>query len=187
MRYETVSMIDILGELRREKNAQNLMRYNQCTPAAPKSLTTTIAFLEHHHCSRPHYHSISRPLQSHPAAIGRPCRQTATTHSQQYRSAAECFRLVAVPQERTAMTIYYCIPYSPGARRESHQTGSDTPAESVLPRHSVSAVPPNPEVTRWAPLSPAGPSCGSSFARRKRRYRMSARTCSTRSRSSYFG
>jgi hypothetical protein len=28
MRYETVSVIDILGELRWEKDVQNLMRYN---------------------------------------------------------------------------------------------------------------------------------------------------------------
>jgi len=198
MRYETVSVMDVPGELRREKDAQNLMRYNHNENATRKKgarplslslLTTTIASLEHRHCSRPHYHSISRPLQSHLGAIGRPSTQTTTIHSQPYRSAAECFRLVAIPQERTAPKIYYCIPYSPGARHESHQMGSDAPAECVLPRHSVSAVPPNLEAeTRapFAPLSPAGPSCASG-ARRKRRYRMSARTCSMRSRSSHFG
>src|SRR6267154_5346239 len=111
MRYETASVIDVLGEIGREKNAQNLMRYNRDENATRiretrllplTSLTTTIASLEHRHCSHPHYHSISPPLQSHPAAIGRPSRETATIHSQPYRSAAECFRLVAVPQERTA-------------------------------------------------------------------------------------
>jgi len=198
MRYGTLSVIDILGELRREKDAQNLMRYNHDENTArmrearllPPSLTATTASLEHRHCSHPHYHSIFRPLQSYPAAIERPSRETATIHSQPYRSAGEFFRLVAVPQERTAPKIYYCIPYSPGARRESHQTGSIVPAECVLPRHSVLAVHPNLEAgTRvlLAPLSPAGPSCGPSCARRKRRYRMSVRTCSMRSRSSRFG
>ena len=158
--------------------------------AAPTSLNTTIASPEHRHCSHPHYHSISRPLQSHPAAIGRPSRETTMIHSQPYRSAAECFRLVAVPQGRTAPKIYYCIPYSPGARRGSRPTGSDAPAECVLPRHSVSAVPPNLEAVTRIPsalLSPAGPSCGPSWARGKQHYRMSARTCSMRSRSSHFG
>ena len=146
MRYETVSVIYVIGELGREKDAQNLMRYNRDENATRiretrllplSSLTTTIASLEHRHCSHPHYHSISRPPQSRLAVIGRPSKETATIHSQPYRSAAECFRLVAVPQEQTAPKIYYCIPYSPGARRGSHQTGSDAPAECVLPRHSV--------------------------------------------------
>jgi hypothetical protein len=193
MRYETVSVIDVPGELRRKKDAQNFMRYNH-NENALLLLTITIAYLENRHCSRPHYHSISHPLQSHPGAIGRPSRETATIRSQQYRSAAECFRLVAVSQERTAPKYYYCIPYSRVARHESHQMGSDAPAECVLPRHSVSAVPPNLEAAGsgeirvpFAPLSPAGPSCGPSWAHRKRRYRMSARTCSMRSHSSYFG
>jgi hypothetical protein len=137
-----VSVIDVPSELRREKDAQNftVKRYNHDENACPySSLTTTTASLEHRHCSHQHYHSISRPPQSHRAAIGHPSSETATIYSQPYRSAAECFHLVAVPQERTAPKIYYCIPYSPDARRESHQTGSDTPAECALPRHSASA------------------------------------------------
>lgn len=185
-----MSVVDA-GELRQEKDAQNLMRYNHDENACPHHhLTTKIASLGHRHCSHPHYHSISRPLQSHPAAIGRPSRQTATIHCQPCRSAAECFHLVAVHQERTAPKIYCCTPYLPGARRESHQTGSDTPAECVLPRHSASAVPPNPEAGMRVPLVPlslARPSCGPTWARRKRRYRMSATTCSMHSRSSHFG
>jgi hypothetical protein len=131
----------------------------------PSSPTTMTASLEHRHCSHQHYHSISRPLQSLPAAIGRPSRETATIHCQSYCSSAECFHLVAVHQERTAPKIYCCIPYSPGARRESHQTGSDAPVECVLPRHSALAVLPNLEAgvrVPLAPLSPARQSCGPS-------------------------
>lgn len=154
------------------------------------SPTTTIASLEHRHCFRPHYHHpISRPHQWHPAAIGRLSRETAMIHSQPYRSAAEYFRLVAVPRELIAPMIYYCTPCSPDARRESHQTGSDGRAECVLPRHSVSAVPPILEAgtVPLVPLSPVGSSCGPLWARGKLHYRMSARTCSMRSHSSHFG
>ncbi len=156
------------------------------------SLTTTIVSLGHRHCSYPHFHSISRPLQPHLAATGHPSRQTMTIHSPPYRSAVECCRLAAVLQERTTPKIYCCIPYLPGARRESHQTGSDAPAACALPRHSVSAEPLNPKEGEGirappAPLTPAGPRCRPSWARRRRRYRMFARTCSMRSCFSHFG
>lgn len=184
-----MSVIDVPGELRREIDAQTLMRYNHNENASSlSSPITTIASPEHRRYSHPHYHSISRPLQSHRAETGRPSRETATNHSQPYRSADECFHLVAVPQERTVPKIYYCIPYSPGARRESHPTGSDAPAERILPRHWASAGPPGQVGTRapLAPLSPAGPSCDR-CARPKRHYRMSVRTCSMRLRFSHFG
>lgn len=169
-----MSMIDILGELRREKKCTKLNEIQPMRACCPYyHLTTTIASLDHH-CSHPHYRSVSRPLQSLPAAIERPSRQTGMIHSLPYRSAAGYPRLVAKPQGRTAPMIYCCTPYSPGVRRESHQTGSDALAECVLPRHSVSAVLPNLEVevvakSVLAPLSPADPSCGPSCVHRKRR------------------
>src|SRR5260221_14624418 len=58
----------------------------------------TIASLDHCHCRRPCYHSVSLPLQ-HPAATWHPSRAIATIRLPPYRSTAVHARPASVPQE----------------------------------------------------------------------------------------